>query len=44
MQSRSEINGESNYVIVVLPDSIRNYLTKFVDEKWMESNGYKVDR
>lgn len=24
--------------VVVLPDSIRNYLSKFVDDKWMEEN------
>jgi len=24
--------------VVILPDSIRNYLTKFVDEKWMREN------
>lgn len=25
--------------VVILPDSIRNYLTKFVDDKWMITNG-----
>lgn len=25
--------------VVILPDSIRNYLTKFVDDKWMRENG-----
>ena len=24
--------------VVILPDSIRNYLTKFVDDKWMKEN------
>lgn len=24
--------------VVILPDSIRNYLTKFVDDKWMKAN------
>lgn len=24
--------------VVILPDGIRNYLTKFVDDKWMEKN------
>ena len=24
--------------VVILPDSIRNYLSKFVDDKWMEKN------
>ncbi|GMV40773.1 MAG: cystathionine beta-synthase [Myxococcales bacterium] len=27
-------------VVVVLPDSIRNYLTKFVDDGWMRRNGF----
>ena len=26
--------------LVILPDSIRNYLTKFVDDSWMIDNGY----
>jgi cystathionine beta-synthase len=25
---------------VVLPDGIRNYMTKFVDDKWMRDNGF----
>lgn len=27
-------------VLVLLPDSIRNYLTKFVDDKWMKDNRF----
>jgi cystathionine beta-synthase len=27
-------------VVVLLADSIRNYLTKFVDDKWMRQQGY----
>ncbi|MBK8977289.1 MAG: cystathionine beta-synthase [Planctomycetes bacterium] len=26
-------------VVTILPDSIRNYLTKFVDDRWMRENG-----
>ena len=26
--------------VVILPDSIRNYLTKFVDDKWMQQQGF----
>lgn len=26
--------------VVILPDSIRNYMTKFLDDKWMEANGF----
>jgi predicted transcriptional regulator len=25
---------------VILPDSIRNYMTKFVDDAWMRENGF----
>lgn len=27
-------------VVVIIPDSIRNYLTKFVDDAWMRQNGF----
>jgi len=26
--------------LIILPDSIRNYLTKFADEKWMKENSF----
>ena len=26
--------------LVILPDSIRNYLTKFVDDDWMKQNNF----
>ena len=26
--------------LVILPDSIRNYLSKFVDDEWMEEQGF----
>ena len=26
--------------LVILPDSIRNYLTKFVDDDWLEKNNF----
>ncbi len=28
--------------LVILPDSIRNYLTKFVDNQWMREEGFEV--
>ena len=28
--------------VVILPDGIRNYLTKFVDNGWMKDNGFDV--
>lgn len=32
--------GPGKRVVVLLPDSIRNYLTKFVDDRWMRQQGY----
>jgi cysteine synthase A len=29
--------------LVILPDGIRNYMSKFVDEKWMQTNGFLDD-
>jgi hypothetical protein len=28
--------------LVLLPDSIRNYLTKFVSDDWMQQHGFPV--
>jgi cystathionine beta-synthase/cysteine synthase A len=30
--------------LVILPDSIRNYLTKFVDDQWMQAQGFEVSQ
>ena len=27
-------------MLTLLPDSIRNYLTKFVDDDWMREHGF----
>ncbi len=27
-------------IVVVLPDSVRNYMTKFMDDSWMKENGF----
>ncbi|MDP6424301.1 MAG: cystathionine beta-synthase [Planctomycetota bacterium] len=27
-------------IVTILPDSVRNYLTKFVDDRWMRENGF----
>jgi cystathionine beta-synthase len=37
---------EGSRIVVVLPDSVRNYMTKFVDDGWMRQNGFteEVDR
>jgi len=29
-------------VLVILPDSIRNYLSKFVNEQWLQNNGFRL--
>jgi cystathionine beta-synthase len=31
---------EGQNCVVVLPDGVRNYMTKFVDDKWMRENGF----
>lgn len=31
---------EEDSIVVVLPDSIRSYLSKFVDDDWMQLNGF----
>ncbi|CAH1155341.1 unnamed protein product [Phaedon cochleariae] len=33
--------GKGHRVVVILPDSIRNYLTKFVCDQWMEQRGFQ---
>lgn len=35
---------KDDVVVVVLPDSVRSYLTKFVDEDWMKFNGFVDDQ
>jgi cystathionine beta-synthase len=32
--------GAGKRVVVLLPDSIRNYLSKFVDDRWMRQQGF----
>lgn len=29
-------------VVIILPDSIRNYMTKFVNDDWMKSKGFPI--
>ncbi len=35
---------EAKKILVILPDSIRNYLTKFVSDEWMQERGYMKER
>ncbi len=37
----SQILDKNQKCLVILPDSIRNYLSKFVDDKWMVKNNFK---
>uniref|UniRef100_A0A915D841 cystathionine beta-synthase n=1 Tax=Ditylenchus dipsaci TaxID=166011 RepID=A0A915D841_9BILA len=30
-------------IVVILPDGIRNYMTKFLDDDWMKSKGFPVE-
>jgi cystathionine beta-synthase len=39
MQVSREL-GPGKRVVVILPDAIRNYLTKFVDDRWMRQQGF----
>lgn len=39
LQKASRLQAGQNCV-VVLPDGVRNYMTKFVDDKWMRDNGF----
>lgn len=34
---------ENDTVVVVFPDSIRSYLSKFADDEWMTTNGFEVE-
>jgi cystathionine beta-synthase len=32
--------GPNHRVVVILPDSVRNYMSKFLSDEWMEENGF----
>jgi cystathionine beta-synthase len=32
--------GPNKRIVTLLPDSVRNYMTKFVDQAWMRANGF----
>ncbi len=32
--------GPGKRIVVILPDSIRNYMTKFMDDQWMKEHGF----
>lgn len=37
-EKHSELT-EKDVIVVIFPDSIRSYLTKFVDDEWLKTNG-----
>jgi cystathionine beta-synthase len=36
--------GPGKRIVVILPDSVRNYMTKFMDDQWMRENGFTESR
>jgi cystathionine beta-synthase len=36
--------GPGKRLVVILPDSVRNYMTKFMDDQWMKENGFTESR
>ena len=36
--------GPGKRIVTLLPDSVRNYMTKFVDDLWMRENGFEEQR
>ncbi|PHS14411.1 MAG: cystathionine beta-synthase [Kangiella sp.] len=40
MMQQAKNLKEGQNCVVILPDGIRNYLTKFVDENWRKENGF----
>lgn len=36
----AEKHGPGKRIVTILPDGVRNYMTKFMDEGWMRQNGF----
>ena len=34
--------GPGKRIVTILPDSVRNYMTKFLDDDWMRIRGYST--
>jgi cystathionine beta-synthase len=32
--------AKGSRMVVILPDNVRNYMTKFIDDRWMRENGF----
>ncbi len=39
-QMKPKADGSKPKIVVILPDSVRNYMTKFVDDAWMRQHGF----
>ena len=42
MTARPKLNVEDKLVVIILPDSLRNYLTKFASDDWMLEQGHDI--
>jgi cystathionine beta-synthase len=40
----AEKYGPNRRIVVILADSVRNYMTKFMDDQWMRENGFTESR
>ena len=36
--------GAGKRCVVILPDNIRNYMTKHLDDNWMTKNGFELNK
>ena len=36
--------GPGKRIVTILPDAVRNYMTKFIDDQWMRENGFTENR
>lgn len=43
LRMHPEKNVEDSTIVLIFPDSLRNYLTKFADDSWMKNNGFTDD-
>lgn len=42
MKAAKDLTADQT-VVVILPDSVRNYLTKFIDDNWMAERGFLTE-
>lgn len=43
LKKHPEDNAEDKTIVLIFPDSLKNYLTKFADDSWMENNGFATE-